>query len=56
MKRTVAGYNRAGFAAVMIEHRNAPKRCGFARGVVVVDRAEAEEGYRTSVDGDRPAP
>ena len=55
VKRTVAGYAGAGFAAVMIEDQGAPKRCGFARGVEVVDRGE-EERYRTAVDRARPAP
>lgn len=50
VKRTVVGYAGAGFAAVMIEDQNLPKRCGFARGVEVVDRAEAVARLRTAVD------
>ncbi len=50
VKRTVAGYAGAGFAAVMIEDQSAPKRCGFARGVEVVDRAEAVARIRAAVD------
>ena len=50
VKRTVAGYAGAGFAAVMIEDQSVPKRCGFARGVEVVDRAEAVARIRAAVD------
>lgn len=50
VKRTVAGYAGAGFAAVMIEDQRIPKRCGFARGVEVVDRAEAVARIRAAVD------
>ena len=50
VKRTVAGFARAGFAAVMIEDQSAPKRCGFARGVEVVDRTEAVVRIRAAVD------
>ena len=50
VKRTVAGYAGAGFAAVMIEDQSFPKRCGFARGVEVVDRAEAVARVRAAVD------
>ena len=50
VKRTVAGYAGAGFAAVMIEDQSLPKRCGFARGVEVVDRAEAVARVRAAVD------
>ena len=50
VKRTVAGYARAGFAAVMIEDQSLPKRCGFARGVEVVGRAEAVARIKAAVD------
>ena len=50
VKRTVAGYAGAGFAAVMIEDQSLPKRCGFARGVEVVDRAEAVARIRAAAD------
>ena len=50
VKRTVAGYAGAGFAAVMIEDQSLPKRCGFARGVEVVDRREAVARVRAAVD------
>ncbi len=50
VRRTVAGYARAGFAAVMIEDQVAPKRCGHTRGKAVVDREEACERIRAAVD------
>ncbi len=50
VKRTVAGYARAGFAAVMIEDQVAPKRCGHTRGKQVVSRAEAIARIRAAVD------
>ena len=53
VKRTVAGYARAGFAAVMIEDQSLPKRCGFARGVEVVEREEAVSRIRAAVDNPR---
>ncbi len=50
VKRTVAGYARAGFAAVMIEDQVAPKRCGHTAGKEVVSRAEAVARIRAAVD------
>lgn len=50
VKRTVRGYARAGFAAVMIEDQLAPKRCGHTRGKQVVARAEALARIRAAVD------
>ncbi len=50
VKRTVAGYARAGFAAVMIEDQLAPKRCGHTRGKAVVGKAEAIARIRAAVD------
>ncbi len=50
VKRTVAGYARAGFAAVMIEDQLAPKRCGHTRGKAVVGRSEALGRIRAAVD------
>ena len=41
IKRTVAGYARAGFAAIMLEDQVAPKRCGHTEGKSVVGRDEA---------------
>ena len=43
VRRTVEGYARAGFAAVMIEDQVSPKRCGHTRGKLTVDREEACE-------------
>lgn len=50
VKRTVHGYHRAGFACAMIEDQVYPKRCGFARGVAVVDRTEAVTRLRAALD------
>ena len=50
VKRTVAGYAAAGFAAVMIEDQVAPKRCGHTRGKRVVERGEAISRIRAAVD------
>jgi 2-methylisocitrate lyase-like PEP mutase family enzyme len=50
VRRTVAGYAAAGFAAVMIEDQLAPKRCGHTRGKKVVDRVEAVDRIRAAVD------
>jgi len=49
-RRTVDGYARAGFAAVMIEDQLAPKRCGHTRGKQVVPRGEALARVRAAVD------
>ncbi len=53
VKRTVEGYARAGFAAVMIEDQLAPKRCGHTRGKTVVDREEAFERIAAAADARR---
>ena len=50
VRRTVAGYARAGFAAVMIEDQVMPKRCGHTRGKAVVEREEASDRIRAAVD------
>ncbi len=50
VKRTVRGYARAGFAAVMIEDQRAPKRCGHTAGKEVVERAEAVARIRAAAD------
>ena len=50
VKRTIAGYARAGFACAMIEDQLAPKRCGHTRGKEVVPRAEAVARVRAAVD------
>ena len=50
VRRTVQGYARAGFAAVMIEDQVSPKRCGHTRGKLVVSRQEACDRIRAAVD------
>jgi 2-methylisocitrate lyase-like PEP mutase family enzyme len=50
IKRTVEGYGRAGFAAIMIEDQVAPKRCGHTEGKSVVGRDEALTRIRAAVD------
>ena len=50
VRRTVQGFAQAGFAAVMIEDQQAPKRCGHTQGKAVVDRAEAGLRIRAAVD------
>jgi 2-methylisocitrate lyase-like PEP mutase family enzyme len=48
--RTVQGYERAGFAAIMLEDQVAPKRCGHTDGKSVVGRDEALTRIRAAVD------
>ncbi len=50
VKRTVTSYAAAGFAGVMIEDQEAPKRCGHTRGKRVVSRTEALSRVRAAVD------
>ena len=50
VKRTVRGYAAAGFAAIMIEDQEWPKRCGHTRGKSVVARGEAVARVRAAVD------
>jgi 2-methylisocitrate lyase-like PEP mutase family enzyme len=50
VRRTVAGYARAGFAGIMIEDQLAPKRCGHTRGKAVVTRGDALARIRAAVD------
>ena len=50
VKRTVRSYASAGFAGMMIEDQEAPKRCGHTRGKRVVSRAEALSRVRAAVD------
>jgi len=50
VRRTVEGYARAGFSAVMIEDQVSPKRCGHTKGKLVVSREEACERIRAAVD------
>lgn len=50
VRRTVAGFAKAGAAAVMIEDQLAPKRCGHTPGKAVVSRQEAYDRIRAAVD------
>ena len=50
IKRTVEGYARAGFAAIMLEDQVAPKRCGHTEGKSVVGRDESLMRSRAAVD------
>lgn len=50
VRRTVAGYARAGFACVMIEDQLSPKRCGHTRGKEIVSREEACDRIKAAVD------
>jgi 2-methylisocitrate lyase-like PEP mutase family enzyme len=50
IKRTVQGYERAGFAAIMLEDQVAPKRCGHTEGKSVVGRDKALTRIRAAVD------
>ena len=50
IKRTVQGYARAGFAAIMLEDQVAPKRCGHTEGKSVVGRDDALTRVRAAVD------
>ena len=50
VKRTVRGYQQAGFAGVMIEDQVAPKRCGHTKGKQVVEQDEAMSRIQAAVD------
>ncbi len=50
VKRTVSGYAQAGFACVMIEDQQAPKRCGHTRGKQIVSRGEAVQRIAAAAD------
>ncbi|MES9935807.1 MAG: isocitrate lyase/PEP mutase family protein, partial [Sedimenticola sp.] len=50
VRRTVKSYADAGFACIMIEDQEAPKRCGHTRGKRVVDRQEATNRIRAAVN------
>lgn len=50
VRRTVAGFSRAGCAAVLIEDQVAPKRCGHTPGKQVVGREEAFDRIKAAVD------
>jgi 2-methylisocitrate lyase-like PEP mutase family enzyme len=50
VQRTVQGYAQAGFACVMIEDQEAPKKCGHTGGKQVVGRDEAFARIQAAVD------
>lgn len=50
IRRTVKGFYKAGFAAVMIEDQVSPKRCGHTRGKQVVNRDEAIGRIKAAID------
>ena len=50
IKRTVAGFAKAGFACAMIEDQVMPKRCGHTKGKKIVDRQEALSRIQAAVD------
>ena len=50
VRRTVAGFAKAGCASIMIEDQLAPKRCGHTPGKAVVSRDEAYDRIRAAVD------
>lgn len=50
VRRTVAGFAKAGAAGIMIEDQTWPKRCGHTKGKSVVSRAEAFARVKAAVD------
>lgn len=50
VKRTVLGYQRAGFAGILIEDQVWPKSCGHVRGKRVVGREEAVQRIKAACD------
>lgn len=50
LQRTLRGFAKAGFAAIMLEDQVAPKRCGHTRGKAVVEREEAFDRIRAAVE------
>jgi len=50
VRRTVAGFAKAGCAAIMLEDQLSPKRCGHTPGKAVVPREEAFDRIRAAVD------
>ena len=49
VERTVEGYARTGFAAIMIEDQIAPKRCGHTQGKEVVSRDAAISRLKAAI-------
>ncbi len=50
IRRSVRGYADAGFACIMLEDQESPKRCGHTRGKTIVDRDEAVTRIKAAVD------
>jgi len=50
VKRTVHGYIQAGFAGIMIEDQQSPKRCGHTQGKAVVERREALQRLESAIE------
>ena len=50
VRRTLAGFARAGFACVMIEDQCWPKRCGHTSGIETVDQEEAISRVQAAVE------
>lgn len=50
VQRTVQAYINAGFAGLMIEDQESPKRCGHTRGKSVIDSPLAYERLAAAVD------
>ena len=50
VRRTLAGFARAGFACMMIEDQCWPKRCGHTAGIETVDYEEAISRVRAAVE------
>ncbi|WP_299011825.1 isocitrate lyase/PEP mutase family protein [uncultured Shewanella sp.] len=50
VQRTLHGYIHAGFAGIMLEDQQNPKRCGHTKGKQVVSQLEAIERMAAAVD------
>ncbi len=50
IRRTVRGYADSGFACIMLEDQESPKRCGHTRGKTIVGRDEAVTRIKAAVD------
>jgi len=50
VRRTVKGFYKAGFSAVMIEDQESPKRCGHTRGKRVISKEDAISRINAAVE------
>lgn len=50
VQRTLHGYIHAGFAGIMLEDQQSPKRCGHTQGKQVISRLEADERLMAAID------